>query len=369
VYERRPELSINLQFDEEKRESIEQSWIQWWAGELERPIVTLTDPGRWSFTGKELTKEYLLEMPVDEVLDYYQSRLEGIRHYGDSLPVFWFWFGPNSSMYLGGDIKSAPEENTVWFDPGESLALEEMHFAYDPDNLWWQRAIEIDTRAVERWGDRVCFSPRTFSGIMDTLASFRGIHELLIDLYESPDEVIRLSKEITDVGIRLFQESCDIVKTDGRGTTNGWGSVWTPERTAMLQCDLSCMISSKMFERYVMPDLHRSVRQMEHAFYHLDGEEAIHHLDSLLSLEALQGVQWVPGAGKPQASDWLPLLKRIKDGGKLSQFYVDPDGARKIVREIGGRGFCITVVPPGPMSPEEADDFLTVLAAEDADAG
>jgi len=361
-------LSINLQFDEGKRESIEEAWIQWWAGELERPIVTLTDPGRWTFGGEELTKKYLLEMPVEKVLDYYQSRLEGIRYHGDALPAYWFWFGPNSSMYLGGDIKSSPEHNTVWFDPGESLPLSEMHFAFDPDNIWWQRAIAVDTRAVERWGDTVCFSPRTFSGILDTLASFRGTHELLLDLYESPEEVVRLTKEITDVGVRLFEESCKLVKSDNRATVNGWGSLWSPHETAMLQCDMSCMISSKMFEQFVMPDLDRSCSMMKHAFYHLDGEEAIHHLDALLSLESLQGVQWVPGAGKPQASEWLPLLKRIRDGGKLSQFYVDPEGARKIVREIGGRGFCITVTPTTPMSPEEAEDFLATLAAEDIGA-
>jgi len=362
-------VSINLRFDEEKRESIEQAWNQWWTGELERPIVTLTNPGRFTFGGKELTREYLLAMPVDEVLDHYQSRLEGIRYYGDALPVFWFWFGPNSSMYLGGDIKPAPEHNTVWFEAGGSPTLEELHFAHDPDNIWWRRGMAVDARAVERWGDRVSFSPRMFSGILDTLASFRGTQELLIDLYESPDEVIRLSREITDVGIRLFQESHDIVKKGSRGTTNNWGSVWSPRGSFMLQCDLSCMISSEMFERHVMPDLDRCVRQMDHAFYHLDGEEAIHHLDSLLSLEALRGIQWVPGAGKPQASEWLPLLKRIRDGGKPSQFYVDPEGARQIVRELGGKGFCITVVSPKPMSPEEADDFLAVLAAEDADAG
>ena len=40
----------------------------------------------------------------------------------------------------------------------------------------------------------------------------------------------------------------------------------------------------------------------------------------------------------------------------------------EIVRELGGRGFCIIVDPRKPIQPDEAEDFLGVLAAEDADA-
>ena len=49
----------------------------------------------------------------------------------------------------------------------------------------------------------------------------------------------------------------------------------------------------------------------------LDGPDAIRHLDSLLSLPKLSGIQWIPGAGSPSVSEWIPLLKRIQKAGKL----------------------------------------------------
>jgi 5-methyltetrahydrofolate--homocysteine methyltransferase len=119
-----------------------------------------------------------------------------------------------------------------------------------------------------------------------------------------------------------------------------------------------------MFERFVLPDLAACCEALDHGFYHLDGKGQIVHLDMLLSLERLRGIQWVPGDGAPPPEEWLWLLKRIRDGGKLCQLSVTPEGARTIVRELGGRGFAFHI--GYLMDRDEAQDLLRVLAAEDA---
>jgi 5-methyltetrahydrofolate--homocysteine methyltransferase len=130
----------------------------------------------------------------------------------------------------------------------------------------------------------------------------------------------------------------------------------------MLQSDISAMISPKMFERFVLPDLATCCQAMDHAFYHLDGPGAVRHLDMLLPLEHLHGIQWIPGAGAPPPEEWLPLLKRIRDGGKLCQLYVSSQGARTIVRELGGRGFAFYITQR--MRQAEAQEFLRALLTE-----
>jgi 5-methyltetrahydrofolate--homocysteine methyltransferase len=114
----------------------------------------------------------------------------------------------------------------------------------------------------------------------------------------------------------------------------------------MHQPDFSYMISPKMFERFVMPDLDAVFSAMDHAFYHLDGKGQIPHLDMLLSIENLCGIQWIPGGGQPPPEKWMDLLKRIRDAGKFCQVYVSAKGARSIVRELGGKGFVLYVVNP-----------------------
>ena len=119
------------------------------------------------------------------------------------------------------------------------------------------------------------------------------------------------------------------------------------------------MISPEMFEKHVLPDLDACCRRLDHAFYHLDGKGQLAHLDLLLSLDRLTGIQWIPGDGAPPPEDWLPVLKRIRDAGKFCQVYVTPEGALKIARTLGGRGFIFGI--NGEMEKEDAKSFLRLM--------
>ena len=44
------------------------------------------------------------------------------------------------------------------------------------------------------------------------------------------------------------------------------------------------------------------------------------HLDSLLEIPELKGVQWVPGAGQPDITHWPEVYRKIAKAGKLIQF-------------------------------------------------
>jgi hypothetical protein len=60
-------------------------------------------------------------------------------------------------------------------------------------------------------------------------------------------------------------------------------------------------------------------------------------------------------------------LKRIRDGGKLCQVFVSAEGARTIVKNLGGRGFLLVIVDTVQdfTDPERSEGFLKVLAQED----
>jgi hypothetical protein len=75
----------------------------------------------------------------------------------------------------------------------------------------------------------------------------------------------------------------------------------------------------------------------------------------LLAIERLRGIQLIPGDGAPPPEEWLPLLKRIRDAGKLCQVCVTPEGALKIARELGGKGFAFCI---------GNGDFLTIDEAQ-----
>ena len=100
-------------------------------------------------------------------------------------------------------------------------------------------------------------------------------------------------------------------------------SAWTPIFSEtpyyMLQSDFCYMIGPEMFDTFVRPELVASCRQLPHAFYHLDGVGELPHLDSLLAIPELKGIQWIPGDGRGGPMQWLDVYRRILDAGKLLQ--------------------------------------------------
>jgi len=357
-------MTLNIRFTEDDWQRVEQDWSAWWAGELDRPMVMIETMNPLYSGGKKiLTREWMLDKPVEKVLDYFQELFEGAEYFGDAWPKFFYNHGPGiAAGFLGANVHSMPDQNTIWFEAREPVTVNELQLAYDPDNEWWNRVQALTLGAVERWGNQVAVAHTDIGGNLDILASFVTTNQLLLELYDAPDEVLRLSKEITKAWIQYYNALYDIIEKGGRGTCN-WAAVWSPKRTCMHQSDFCYMISPDMFEKFILPDLYACFAIMDHAFYHLDGKGQIPHLDMLLSLENLAGIQWIPGAGQPDAEKWPELLKKIVDSGKRCQVYVSAEGARKIVKEIGGKGFALYVI--GPRTHEEAEAFLKVLKNED----
>ena len=356
-------MGKDVQFSEGDWERTRRDWSAWWAGELERPLVWIE-----SFeppAGSELPEVYGFttgfteEMSAGEIVDRWAAHIACVQFYGDAVPKWWPNYGPGiMAGFIGARVRSTPD--TVWFEPARQVSPSEMKFSYDADNPWWRRIREVTRAAVERWEGQLCVAHTDIGGNLDILASMLTTNELLLDLCDCPEEIERLMGEITSLWLRYYQELAEIIEPAGRGTTP-WANIWSPGRCYMLQSDFAYMISTPMFERFVMPDLEACCRMLEHPFYHLDGVGQIPHLDLLLELDELRGIQWIPGTGHPEADGWPDLLRRVRDAGKLLQLYVSPEGARTIVRELGGKGFMLAITQQ--MERAEAEDLIATLTA------
>ncbi|MFC1996252.1 hypothetical protein ACFLXI_01430 [Chloroflexota bacterium] len=356
-------MPINLRFKSDEWERVQHDWTSWWHLETDRPMVVI-NAYEWQsinfipqFSGWDEKKRIF---PVDEILDYYQKNLEDETFWGDSWPRWWPNFGAGiMAAFLGANV--GVDENTVWFEAPNNAVAGDIQPQFDAGNFWWRWVKSITQEAVNRWGNQITIAHTDLGGNLDILASLRGTQNLLLDLYDCPDEVDRLVAEITKLWLHYYDELYNIIQTTGRGTT-AWTPMWCPGRYYMLQSDFCYMISPKMFERFVLPDLETICSHIDYGFYHLDGKGQIPHLDMLLSIKNLRGVQWVSGDGQPSAWEWLPLLKRIRDAGKLCQIYASPEGALTVTRELGGKGFMFWLTDP--MNKADAKNFLKALELE-----
>ena len=141
-----------------------------------------------------------------------------------------------------------------------------------------------------------------------------------------------------------------------------WSGILSASPTYMLQCDFAYMIGPDMFERFVMPELSRTCSRLPRSFYHLDGVGQLAHLDQLLSIDDLNGIQWVPGSGKGAWEEWNDVIKAICDGGKLAQVYGGFDTLDAVVDAVGDNGSKIEICLNCPGGPEREAEVRERLA-------
>jgi hypothetical protein len=110
---------------------------------------------------------------------------------------------------------------------------------------------------------------------------------------------------------------------------------------AKVQCDTSAMFSAQMYRRFVAPSLKAQCEWLDHSLYHLDGTQAMIHLDTVLEIEALDAVEWTPQAGIESGGHprWYDLYRQILSAGKSVQIVnVHPDEVVPLLDAIGTDG-------------------------------
>jgi hypothetical protein len=74
-----------------------------------------------------------------------------------------------------------------------------------------------------------------------------------------------------------------------------------------------------MFKTFEVPSLAGEIAGLDASVYHLDGPDALQHLESLCAIDRLDMIQWMPGEGYYD-DDWSELNARIDALGKGQTF-------------------------------------------------
>lgn len=323
----------NIEFSSNRWVSVRDTYRKWWAGELSRPIIPVEMNGR--APGRACPEVPLLsqttctltEFSASQIVDRIDYELSGKYYRGDAFPYFNMdCFGPGVvAAFLGAEIVN--QTGHVWFEtnPISADEIENLHFKYDAGNKWLNRVKDIYRAGMDHWRGQVLMGMPDLGGICDILAVFMPGGELQIALYENPDEVKRLIGELQELWFRYYDELLPLVSPDGCMMTD-WSSILNLEPGYIIQSDFSVMVSPGMFDEFILPELKETCRRLKKSVYHLDGPEEIRHLDSILSIEDLDGIQWIPGAAAPNISEWPELYDKLSDSGKLLQLINDfPD--------------------------------------------
>ena len=313
-----------IDFSPERWEKVRTVYAKWWTGELERPIIPIglagRDPGREKPDVPLLSQKYCADLSVspEDIIDRIDYELSTMKFLGDAFPHFNMdCFGPGvMAAMIGARLDNS--SGRVWFSPQEDRSISDIHFEFNPENKWYKRIKDIYAAAMEKWQGQVLMGMTDLGGNLDVVSTFRPSEKLLMDLYDHPEEVKRLTWEAHEVWHKVYDALHAVLQPVNPGYTD-WSLIYSDRPCYMQQSDFSYMISPKMFEEFVKPELAATSKKLARSFYHLDGVGQIPHLDSLLEIETLNGVQWIPGDGKPDCANWPEIYQKINAAGKLIQ--------------------------------------------------
>jgi len=166
------------------------------------------------------------------------------------------------------------------------------------------------------------------------VASLRGTEDLLMDLYDEPDEVKRVIREVEVAWYDAYNDFSAVLEPQKAHTD--WSGLLSSTTSYIHQCDFAYMIGNDMFREFVLDTLRKDTLTLDRTIYHLDGVGQLNHLDDILALPDLNAVQWVYGDGKPTGMNWLDVYAKIEKAGK-GIMLVDPaQGMLDVVNHIHG---------------------------------
>ena len=300
-----------------------------WAKELiDRPYVCVTAPKK---DGRAVT-EGVFHSPANAfraavsgdylpILQTYEEIVRNTFYGGEALPTFEVTLGPDQyAAFLGANIECREGFFTTWAEPCVTD--------------WREYPLTVDTtpgsafdkvRAFMEFAaayseDKFFINMLDLHSNLDALSALRSPMELCYDIMDEPELVAAKLEEVNATYDQVYRMAYTAGRMEQRGTI-GWSPIYCEGRSAVVQCDFSCMLSPEQARRYVIPSVRQEAAYLDHCVYHYDGKEALGHLEDILAIPEIDCIQWVPGDGQPRSLEWMDLLKKIQKAGKSVWIY------------------------------------------------
>ena len=326
------------------------------AGENERPVFHIAYG-----LGKEVNLPAAPEKGRDRWFDY-DWRLECYERVLENTGFLCEGF-PHYNCNLGPDILAACTGSELVFDdPSTSWAVfrvddwsDEPPLEFKRDGFYWQSMERFLTLSAQRGSGRWLTQSGDLHTNGDGLSALRGPENLLMDLYDTPDEIHKRLRECHAVFEEMLQAHFDIIHPTSNGFNSSWCSATCHGRFATIQNDFCCMVGPEMFDEFFKDYVELEAASVDCCIYHLDGPGAVRHLESICAAPSLDTIQWVPGAGEKPMNEWPDLLRRVQELGKGLWLYGSPAEQLDIMTQVEPKG-CI--YNPSFDSREDAEAWL-----------
>ncbi len=319
----------------------------WWQCEvLDRPLIHTfvkpTRPCRLPVKQHASAKERWLDSQFQ--VECAIARIESADYAGDHLPSVWCNVGPEISATLYGAPLGYLDDATAWSEPiVHELADWEKVLARQPDftNEFWRSMERTTDLLIAANDNRYLVGMTDLHGNYDILAALRDPQMLCLDLLDDPQLIQRVGRHVATGFVAAFNKCYQQVRKAGFGSTS-WTPMYHDGPAYIPSCDFWCMVSPQIARDLILPDIVHEMQPLARSIFHLDGPQALQHLDLLLELPQLNAVQWVYGAGNGPAARWIDVYQRCQRAGKAIQVNAESCAdALTVAEQLDPRGLWI----------------------------
>jgi hypothetical protein len=325
-------------------EESKKNYLNWWSGK--GLVISM-----WEHLEKDGNPHEMVVMPsaakdLNQLWFDPQWRAANLHYQlsrssfkADIPPVANTHLGPGSlAAILGAELEGG--EDTIWIKHRNDIGDE---IIFDHQNKWWQLHLDLVT-ACKRLSQGKYFvgCPDLIEGL-DTLAGLKGTEAVLMDMMLQPELLEQQLQKVNDIWFEVFDRIYDVIQENGE-MAFCYFSLWGPGKVAKLQSDISIMISEDDYRRFALPYLREQCQKIDYTLYHLDGVDAMRHLDAILEIKELNAIQWTPGVGQPQGGDpcWYDLYRKILASGKsIMPCWVELNELKPLLDNVGAEGLNI----------------------------
>lgn len=260
---------------------------------------------------------------------------------GDALPHFDPNLGPEVfSAFFGTELEYG--ESTSWSIANLHDWDDVSHIKFSEDNFYWKKILEMTDVLLEAGNGKFYTGITDLHPGGDAIVAFRDPLNMNMDMLDAPEQIQTLLPYINKTFFHVIDTYFDKLQAVGQAISC-WAGIVTSRRYYVPSNDFSCMISKEMFNEIFLPGIIEECRHLEASIYHLDGPNALQHLDSLLDIPELNAIQWVYGSGNGRASDWLDVYKKCQTAGKGLQISLELDEIDLFMQELRPEGLWLTL--------------------------
>ncbi len=340
-------------------DEIKQRYEQYWNRQNKTPLLSVTAPKKG--------KSYDYPEPIDSNQFWFDADwIVGACRAGNETTYFAGDAYPCVSPSLGTGLMSALlglplnyNESSSWVEHKHGGLSQFTDFTLDKSNFYFKKMEEILTKFAEdaKNGDYIV-GMVDLNTLFDGVASLVGAEDLCYELLDNPDEVKRVMREHIALYKQVFTHYSDIVTKYQGGNTN-WLGIYSDIPWYFISDDFIVMISQDFFAEFTAEPLREIASFHERNLFHLDGENAVVHLDGILAIDEITGVQVQATPFVHTAELWIPHLKKIQSKGKLCMIEArNLDDISCLIRSLEPEGLYIRM---GAQSEEEADAAVQLI--------